>query len=179
MVVTLLKRKMTATISARTMWRDNSGVKLKKTPTANPAARLLSSESAAIASRSFFRIFPQPSTEPPARRLRSRRRGSDGRSGRSRVDQPQADRAVPAEKRPLGGKQDVQGAARPRRPHRTVKSNRLQAPAVPGKLGFQVPPLPPEEGMFFQADVAGEQHRLLAPPPQRTHPGLLLPDGPA
>src|SRR3989304_10303932 len=112
MVVTLLKRKMTATISARTMWRDKSGVKLKKTPTANPAARLLSSEPAAIASRIFFRIFPQPSTEPSLPTLKGqRRRGSDGRAGRPRVDQPQADRAVPAANTPLGGRQAGQEAA--------------------------------------------------------------------
>ena len=68
MVATLLKRKTTATISARTMWRDRSGVKLKKTPTANPAARLLSSASAEIASWILSRIFAHPSKGalPPA-----------------------------------------------------------------------------------------------------------------
>src|SRR4030065_2373445 len=103
MVVTLLKRKMTATISARTMWRDKSGVKLKKTPTANPAARLLSSESAAIASRIFFRIFPQPSTEPSLPTLKGqKRRESDGRSGRPRDVQPHWDGSGARETNPVG-----------------------------------------------------------------------------
>ncbi len=65
MVVILLNRKTTETTSARIMWRDNSGVKLKKTPRANPAARLLSSSPVPTASRIASRIFFQPITVLP------------------------------------------------------------------------------------------------------------------
>src|SRR3970040_1085715 len=92
---TLLSRKRNATRSARTVWREISGVKLKKTPTAKPAASAFSSVSPESASWSLSRIFPPPGTFPPlpADRPRAfpRRRPRGG------------DRPAPAPPRPPGG----------------------------------------------------------------------------